>query len=222
MNKLRVMLVDDHTLFREGVRLLLEVQGDFEVVGEAADGEEAMRVAGECHPDVVVMDLAMAHDGLTATRKLRAEMPQVKVVILTMHGSDEYFFRSLEAGASGYVLKEAASSELVSALRAVAGGGIFLYPSLARRLVENFLELVSSGEERASYDRLTSREREILKLVAQGHTNQEIADRLFISISTVQTHRTHIMEKLNLQSRSELFKYAIRLGLLRPPLGKET
>ena len=214
---IRVMLVDDHTLFREGLRLLLETHGGFEVVGEAASAAEAVAVARQCRPQVIVMDIAMEGNGLVATRQLHSEMPQARVLVLTMHGGDEYFFRALEAGAMGYVLKEAAATDLVAAIQAVASGGIFLYPSVAKRLVEDYMSRVSGGEERASYERLTPREREILALVAQGHTNQEIAQRLSVSVSTVQTHRTHIMEKLNLNRRSELIRYAIRIGLLRPP-----
>lgn len=196
--------------------MLLEAQGDIQVVGEASNGEEASQIAQQCQPEVVVMDIAMPGDGLGATRKLREALPGVKVVILTMMGGDEYFFRALEAGASGYVLKEATSADLVAALRAVAVGGVFLYPPVARRLVESYLQRVSSGEERSSYERLSPRERDVLGLIAQGYTNQEIGERLFISISTVQTHRTHLMEKLNLHSRSDLIRYAIQVGLLRP------
>ena len=218
MAKIRILLADDHKLFREGLRLLLEAQGDFEVVAEAADGQEALKKARESHPEVMVMDITMQPmDGLAATRLARKEMPEVRVLILTMHGGEEYFFRALEAGASGYLLKEGASADLATAIRAVARGGVFLYPSIAGRLVEDYLQRVSLGEERSSFEKLTDREKEILALIAQGHTNQEMAERLYLSINTVQTHRTHIMEKLNLHSRAELMKYAIRLGFLRPP-----
>lgn len=220
--RIRVMLVDDHTLFREGLRMLLETQGQFEVVGEAGNAPQAVEVARQCRPDVIVMDIAMEGNGLTATRQLQQEMPQAKVLVLTMHGGDEYFFRALEAGALGYVLKEAAATDLVAAIQAVAQGGIFLHPPLAKRLVADYLGRVSGGEERASYGKLTRREREILALVAQGHTNQEISERLSVSISTVQTHRAHVMEKLNLNRRSELINYAIRIGLLRGPVGPDT
>jgi two-component system response regulator NreC len=216
------MLADDHTLFREGLRMLLESQGQFEVVGEASSAPQAVEVARQCRPDVIVMDLSMEGNGLTATRQLQQEMPQARVLVLTMHGGDEYFFRALEAGALGYVLKEAAATDLVAAIQAVARGGIFLYPSVAKRLVGDYLGRVSGGEERTSYEKLTPREREILTLVAQGHTNQEIAERLSVSISTVQTHRAHVMEKLNLNRRSELINYAIRIGLLQGPIGPDT
>lgn len=221
-NRIRVMLADDHTLFREGLRLLLEGQGQFEVVGEAASAPQAVEVARQCRPDVVIMDLAMEGNGLAATRLLHQEMPQTQVLVLTMHGGDEYFFRALEAGASGYVLKEAAATDLVAALQAVTAGGVFLYPSLAKRLVQDYLVRVKGGEPGTGYESLSPRERETLTLIAQGYTNQEIAERLSVSLSTVQTHRAHIMEKLHLSRRSELINYAIRLGLLRGPAGGGT
>ncbi|MBI4289491.1 MAG: response regulator transcription factor [Chloroflexi bacterium] len=195
--------------------MLLESHGQFEVVGEAANAWQAVEVARQCHPDVVVMDIAMEGNGLTATRQLHEEIPQLRVLVLTMHGGDEYFFRALEAGATGYVLKEAASTDLITAIQVVAGGGVFLYPSLADKLVRDYLSRASGGDERGGYEKLTPREKQILALVAQGHTNQEIAEKLSVSASTVQTHRAHIMEKLNLDRRSELIDYAIRIGLLR-------
>ena len=188
------------------------------VVAEAQEGGEALQKARQLSPDVVVMDIAMpGMNGLEATRQVRRELPDIRVLVLTMHGGDEYFFQALEAGASGYVLKEAAAEELIAAIRAVAQGGVALYPTLARRLVEDYMQRVSTGGERESHARLTDREREILALIAQGHTNQEIADILKLSVYTVQTHRAHIMEKLNLHSKAQLMKYAIRTGFLKPP-----
>jgi len=221
-NRIRVMLVDDHTLFREGLRMLLESHERFEVVGEASSAHQAVEVAHQCDPDVIVMDIAMEGNGLVATRQLQKDMPQARVLVLTMHGGDEYFFKALEAGALGYVLKEAAATDLLAAIQAVATGGIFLHPSLAKRLVGDYLIRVSGGEEHASYEKLTPREKEIVTLVAQGLTSQEIAERLSVSISTVQTHRAHVMEKLNLNRRSELINYAIRIGLLRGPADPDT
>lgn len=214
-SRVRVLLADDHAMFREGIRLLLETRGGFEVVGEAATGQEALELALSLRPDVVIMDIGMpGMNGLEATRLIRAESPESRVLILTIHGTDEYFFQALEAGASGYVLKEAASTDLVSAIESVQRGGMFLYPSLARKLVEEYLRRVGSGEERSSYEALTAREREVLQLVAEGCTNQEIADRLGLSVHTVQTHRIHIMNKLGLHNRAQLVSYAVRLGLL--------
>ncbi|MBI4786834.1 MAG: response regulator transcription factor [Chloroflexi bacterium] len=215
MSKIRVLVADDHTIVREGVRLLLDAQPDIEVVGEAADGQQALAQVRALGPEVVLMDIAMPGlNGLEATRTIKHEFPHIHVIALTMYESDEYFFQVLNAGASGYVLKKAASADLVGAIRAVHAGDVFLYPSVARRLVADYLTRVKSGEEQSSYDGLTAREREVLKLIAEGHTNQAIAEKLVISPSTVQTHRTRIMQRLNLHSRAELIHYAVRKGLL--------
>lgn len=213
--KVRVLMADDHTMFREGVRLLLETRGGFEVVGEAATGKEAVELARSLRPDVIVMDIGMPDmNGLDATRLIQADNPSSRVLILTMHDTDEYFFSALDAGASGYVLKEAASNDLVNAIESVSRGGMFLYPSLATKLVEEYLRRVGSGEERSSYDALTPRERQVLQLIGEGRTNQEIAEKLGLSVHTVQTHRVHIMNKLGLHNRAQLVSYAARLGLL--------
>jgi two-component system, NarL family, response regulator NreC len=215
MDKIRVLVADDHTIVREGVRLLLEAQPDIEVVGEAADGQEALALVRQLHPDLVVMDIQMPNlNGLEATRAIKSELPQTQILALTMYESDDYFFQVLAAGASGYVLKKAASADLITAIRAAHQGDVFLYPSVARRLVSDYLTRVKGGEERSSYDGLTAREHEVLKLIAEGYTNQAIADKLVISPSTVQTHRTRIMQRLHLHSRSELIQYALRKGLL--------
>ncbi len=215
MSKIRVLVADDHTIVREGVRLLLDAQPDIEVVGEAADGQEAVKMIRQFRPDLVVMDIQMPNlNGLEATREIKREFPQIQILALTMYESDEYFFQVLNAGASGYVLKKAASADLLSAIRAVHSGDVFLYPSVARRLVSDYLTRVKSGEEQNSFDGLTAREHEVLKLIAEGHTNQAIADKLVISPSTVQTHRTRIMQRLNLHNRAELIQYARRKGLL--------
>ncbi len=215
---IRVLIVDDHALFRQGIRSLLESSGIAKVVGEAGTGREAVTKTRQYRPDVVIMDIGMPDmNGLEASRLITKEMSDVRVVILTVHASDEYFFEALNSGASGYVLKEAAFNDLQMALEALQDDGVFLYPSLTRKLVQDYLRRMGSGEERAAYETLSPREREILQFIAEGFTNNEIADRLVISINTVQTHRSHIMEKLNLHSRAELMKYAIRMGLLRRP-----
>ncbi len=212
---LRLVLADDHVLFREGLRSLLEPWEQVEVVGEAGTGEEAVALARERRADVVVMDIGMpGMNGLEATRLISRELPGVKVLILTIHATGEHFFEALVAGASGYILKEAASADLKIALEAVRRGGLFLYPTVARRLVEDYLRRVNTGEERATYETLTQREKEVLMLVGEGCSSQEIAERLVLSVNTVQTHRMHIMEKLNLHSRAELMRYAVKLGLL--------
>lgn len=214
-NKIRVLLADDHAVFREGIRLLLETRGGFEVVAEAATGDEAVELARSLLPDIVLMDIGMpGMNGLDATRLIRERDETPRILILTMHGTDEYFFNALDAGASGYVLKEAASSDLVSAIESVHRGGMFLYPSLASKLVEEYFRRVSSGEERSTYEELTAREREVLQLIGEGLTNQEMADQLGVSPHTVQTHRVHIMNKLGLHNRAQLVSYAAKLGLL--------
>jgi two-component system response regulator NreC len=220
LEKIRLLLVDDHTLVRQGIRSLLEVQDDFEVVAEASGGQEAVAMATELSPDVILMDLAMPDmNGMEATRQIKTDHPEIQVLALSMHGTDDYLFRVLESGASGYVLKEADGAELTTAVRAVHAGGAFIYPSLTKKLIEQFLRRVSSGEERSSYDTLTAREKEILRFIGDGLTNEEIADRLSLSVHTVQTHRSNIMEKLGLHNRAQLVTYAARVGLIQPGTG---
>ncbi len=215
LTPIRVLIADDHTIMRQGLRLLLDVQPDIRVVGEAGDGAEAVQLAREARPAVIVMDITMpVMDGLAATRAIKQELPEVQVLILTMHESDDYFFRVLQVGASGYVLKRAAASELVTAIRAVARGEVFLYPSVAKKLVSDYLRRAQTGEAGDLSERLTPRERELLALIAEGLSNREIAEKLVLSLSTVQTHYGHILEKLGLQNRAELIKYAIRHGLI--------
>ncbi len=213
--KIRVLLVDDHTILRAGLRMMIDAQPDIEVVGEASDGRQALVEAQRLQPDVVLMDITMPEmNGIEATRQIKRALDSTRVLILTMHENEEYLFQVLRAGASGYILKEAAGAELISAIRIVFAGRFYMSPSAQSMMVGDYLQRVRSGEERDSYSALTEREREILKLVAEGHTNNQIAERLFISPKTVDTHRTHIMDKLNLHSRAELVKYAMRRGLL--------
>jgi len=213
VSRIRVLVADDHVVIREGIRLLLEAQPDIEVVGEASDGWEAWKKALKLRPDVVLMDITMPGvGGLEATRQLRATMPDIRVLVLTMHEGEDFFFGMLQAGASGYVLKGASSHELLNAIRSVHQGGIYLYPTMTKKLVSDYLSRPSW--EQTGYDDLTSRERDVLTLIAEGLTTQEIADKLMISANTIQTHRHNIMEKLNLRNKSELIKYAIRKGLI--------
>jgi len=215
LTPIRVLLADDHAIMRHGLRALLGAQPDIQVVGEAGDGAEAVRLTNELHPTVVVMDIAMpTMDGLAATRAIKHDLPEVQVLTLTMHENDEYFFQALQAGASGYVLKQAAASDLITALRAVARGEVFLYPSLAKKLLSDYLRHGQAREDQDTRDQLTAREHEVLALITEGLSNREIAERLVLSRSTVQTHYYHILEKLGLQSRVELVKYAIRHGLI--------
>lgn len=215
MNKIKVFLADDHLILREGIRSLLEKVPDIEMIGEADNGSEAVERVGQLMPDVVLMDITMSGlNGLEATRQIKQKYPSVKVLILTMHETDQYLSEMLEAGASGYVVKTTTSNELISAIRAVYQGDVHLYPSIARMLVEDYLQKVKIGEEKESYNGLTPREKEILKLIAGDKQNKEIADLLGISVRTVQAHRTNLMDKLGAHDRTELVKYAIRKGII--------
>ncbi|MGI5836787.1 MAG: response regulator [Chloroflexota bacterium] len=212
---IKVLLVDDHAILREGIRALLALSKDIEVVGEAGDGQQAIEQVQQLTPDVVLMDIAMPGlDGLEATRRIKERFKNVKVLILTQHENREYVFPILKAGADGYVLKKAAGTELISAIRAVNEGGAFLYPTVAKTVVEDYLRPDGTVTDRR-HPRLTDREIEVLKLVAEGKSNREIADLLCLSPKTVNGHRTNIMDKLDLHNRTELVKYAIRTGLIQ-------
>ena len=215
MNEIiRVLLADDHTIFRAGVRMLLDLEPDIEVIGEAVEGSQAVDLTAELLPDVVLMDIAMPQmDGLESTKQIKAEFPNIHVLVLTMHRSDEYLFEMLKAGASGYIIKGAETDELIDAIRVVSRGEVFLYPAVAGKLVREFLDL--SGAASDPMPSLTPREKEIMLLLAEGYGNKEIAEKLVISTSTVYTHRSKLMEKLELNSRHELIQYARRKGLLR-------
>lgn len=208
---LRIFLVDDHTVLRTGLRLLLETQPDMEVVGEAADAEEGLRLLPSLNPDLMVLDLSMpGMGGLGMLRHAMAAQPRLKVIVLTMHDDAEFLRAALLDGASGYILKRAADTELLTAIRKVASGETYVYPSLAAKLVT----LTQQQRERDSGMPLSSRECEVLTLIAQGFTQQEIANRLVVSVKTVETHKARISEKLGLRTRAELVRYAIDHGLV--------
>lgn len=213
--KIRLLLVDDHAVVRSGLRMLLQAQPDMRIVAEAETGNQAVQLMHRHEPDVVLMDIQMPDmNGIEATKKIKAIRGETAVLALTMHEDDQYFFAMLQAGASGYVPKRAAPDELVSAIRTVSRGEVFLYPSLASRLVQSYLGQSPEAEENDTLDKLTPREKEVLTLIAEGLTNPEIAENLVISVKTVDRHRENIMQKLNLHSRVDLVKYAIKQGLI--------
>jgi DNA-binding NarL/FixJ family response regulator len=226
---IRVLLADDHDLLRQGLKLLFRAQNDINVIGEAGTGKDAVTRTQELQPHIVVMDISMPDmDGLEACRQIRLKLPEVQVLMLTMHESEEYFLQSLRMGAAGYLVKKAAPTELSQAVRTIAHGGAYLYPGLAKALLRIFLTdypspkpasgIQFSGRKGEILARkleiLTPRELEVLKLVAEGHTNQEIADHLVLSIKTVQAHRAHVMEKLELHDITHLVRFAIYQGLI--------
>ena len=214
---IRLLLVDDHAVVRSGLRMLIEAEQGFEIVGEAGSASESLNIIGHLKPDVVLMDIGLPDiSGIDATREIKRLYPDVAIVALTIHEDEEYFFKMLEAGASGYVPKRAAPEELLTAIRAAAVGEVYIYPSLAKLLVRDFLSQDQRSSSSNSLDQLTSREQEVLAYLADGASNAEIGDILTISPKTVARHRENIMQKLNLHSRTELVKYAIRKGIITP------
>jgi len=214
MQKIRVLVVDDHTIVRDGICALLALAGDIEVVGEAANGSQALNIVKELEPDVVLMDIAMPiMGGLEATRRICKESPRTKILVLTQYDDKEYVFPVIEAGASGFISKVAASSELATGIRYVSQGDSYLSPSIAKLLVEDY-QLRGGLVSHDPYEQLTDRERDVLKLVAEGYTTQEIANMLVVSSKTVEGHRTSLMAKLGIHNRTELIKYALRKGII--------
>ncbi len=215
MKKIRILVVDDHTIVRDGICALLSLAADMEVVGEAANGQEAMEKVKELAPDVVIMDIAMPLlGGMETTRRIRKQFPGTRVLALTQYADKEYVFPVIEAGAHGFISKTAASSELVVGIRSIYRGDSFLSPSVAKLLVENVQTGGNLQERRDPYDQLTGREREVLKLLAEGHTTQEIAEILVISPKTVEGYKTNLMDKLDIHNRVDLVKYALRKGII--------
>jgi two-component system, NarL family, response regulator NreC len=214
--KIRILLADDHAVLRAGLRALLNAEPDMEVVGEAANGREAVDRAEELKPDVIVMDLSMPlMGGIDATKQIREKGLSARVLVLTVHAEQQYLLPVLQSGGAGYVLKQAADTELIQAIRTVHRGDAFLYPTAASMLLDDYRRRVSATEDQ--FDGLSEREREVLKFTAEGFSSQEIADRLVISAKTVDTYRQRIMDKLNIHHRSELIRYALRKGLLTAP-----
>ena len=212
---IKILLVDDHAVVRMGLKMLLNAHPNMEVVGEASEGNEGIQKALELHPNVIVMDLSMPHgkDGLSATSELKKQLPDVAILILTMHDDEEYLFMAIQAGASGCILKSAPHDELLSAIQSVAQGQAYLHPSATRRLMEEYLGNVKKGAV-DTYNLLSDREREVLTLIAKGFSNKEIAEQLVISVKTVETHKGNLMEKLGMRTRPELVAYALKKGLL--------
>ena len=215
MNKIHILLADDHAVMRTGLRLVLERQPDFEVVGEASDGREAVALTQQHRPEVVVMDVTMPNlNGIEAARQISASLPQSGIVMLSMHSDEAYVLRALKAGARGYLLKESAESDLIAAIRAVHAGKAFFSPAVSRMLVEDYVRQLQDREIEDSYELLTTREREILQLIAEGKSNKEVAAILNLSLYTIETHRGNLMEKLNLHTVPELILYAVRKGVI--------
>ena len=215
MTKIKVLLAEDHTIVRKGIRSLLDGEANIEVVGEAEDGREAIEKVEQLSPDIVLMDNTMPIlNGLEATRQIKKRFPEIKVLILTMHTNEEYIFQFLRAGASGYLVKQTAPTELVSAIEAVYRGDSFLSPSISKTIIEEFVRQTDATGQWDSYEALTDREREVLQLLAEGFSSKEISDHLHISVKTVGVHKINLMHKLNLHSQSELTKYAIRKGII--------
>jgi DNA-binding NarL/FixJ family response regulator len=215
MSTIRIILTEDHTIVRAGIRALLENLDGVTVVGEAGDGREALRLVEAHHPDIVLMDIAMSGlNGLEATTRITKEYPDVRVIILSMHASEEYVLQALRAGAVGYLLKDAGTAELELAIRAVAREETYLSPAVSKHVVADYVRRV--GGEPSSLERLTRRQREILQLVAEGQSTQEIAQMLNISVKTVESHRAQLMERLDIHDVASLVRYAIRVGLITP------
>lgn len=214
---IRLLIVDDHAVVRSGLKLLLGEKQNIEVVGEAADGDEAISQAQALRPDVVLMDLSMPHgkDGMTATEELKKLLPDIYILILTMHDDEQYLFRAIQAGASGYILKNAPHEELLTAISFVAAGNAYLTPLATKRLMGQYIEKVKNGESADEFSTLSEREKEVLSWTAKGYSNKEIAENLVISVKTVETHKSNLMEKLGLKTRPDLIKYAMKKGLLQ-------
>jgi two-component system response regulator NreC len=217
MAEIRLLLVDDHEIVRTGLSMLLENENDMVIVGQASSGAQALELVSQLEPDVVIMDLTLPDiSGIEVTRQLKAHYPDIAVVALTIHEDQQYFFETIQAGADGYVPKRAASEDLIKAIHAASDGEVYIYPSLAKVLVADFINQTAGGKTIEAVNGITAREQEVLEMLAAGKSNEDIALTLSISKHTVARHRENLMRKLGLHSRSELVKYAIRKGLIEP------
>ena len=215
MEKTKILIVDDHTIFRQGLKMLLEQEDDMEVVGEAGNGLEALDLAKKLKPEVLLLDIAMPEmDGVQVAQKLKKILPEIKVIVLTTHAEDQFIFEFLKLGVSGYVLKDSASQELIYSIRKSKDGMAFIDPSISKKVMEKFTQVTGGKKDFVNYGNLSDREKEILQLVAEGNSNKEVAEKLYISPKTVENHKSNIMKKLNIHDRVGLTKYALRLGLI--------
>ena len=215
MAKISILVADDHALVREGIIAILRLHGDLEVAAEAADGKEAIQKAAKHKPDIVLMDIAMPGlGGLEATMEIKKNHPEIKILVLSQYDDKEYVNRLLKAGVSGYILKHAVGTDLISAIRAVARGESYLYPAITSSVIDDYLHKRDANLD-DPYDRLTDREKQVLKLIAEGNSNKEIADMLSLSVKTVIAHRANLMEKLDIHNRTELVKFALKQGVIK-------
>jgi len=215
VKKIKILISDDHTIFRQGLRMLLEQEEDMEVVGEAANGIETIELAKELKPDIVLLDIAMPRmDGVEVARKLKKILSQSKIIVLTTYSDDQFLFEFLKLGVSGFVLKDSASQELIYSIRKSKDGMAFLDPFVAKKVMEKFTQITGGKKDFINYGKLSDREKEVLQLVVEGYSNKEVAGKLYISPKTVENHKANIMKKLNIHDRTGLTKYALRLGLI--------
>jgi len=215
MKKIRILIADDHTIFRQGLKMLLEQENDLEVVGEAGDGAETIKLAKKLKPDIALLDIAMPKmDGIEVAKKLKKILPQLKVIVLTSYADDQFLFEFLKLGVSGFVLKDSASQELIYSIRKTKEGMAFLDPSVSKKVMEKFTQVTGGKKDFINYGKLSDREKEVLQLVAEGKSTKEVAGKLYISPKTVENHRANIMKKLDIHDRMGLTKYALRLGLI--------
>ena len=215
MEKIKIIIADDHTIFRQGLRMLLAQEDDMEVVGEAADGIEALELAKKHNPDIILLDIAMPNmDGVQVAGKIKKSLPQIKIIVLTSYSDDQFLYEFLKLGVSGFVLKDLASQELIYSIRKSHEGMVFFDPSVSKKVLEKFTQVSGGKSDFVNYGKLSDREKEVLRLVAEGCATKEVAEKLYISPKTVENHRANIMKKLNIRDRTGLTKYALRLGLI--------